>query len=93
MPKKLHTATVASGHPAYKLTHVDREASVLQASRLMRKAGASELLLIDKSGGGPFVFGTLTANDIVTRVIAAGLDPNVLTTGDIAWSGTASNPN
>ena len=52
--------------------------------QIKAKAGASELLLIDKSGGGPFVFGTLTANDIVTRVIAAGLDPNVLTTGDIA---------
>ncbi len=52
MPKKLHTATLASGHPAYKLTHVDREASVLEASRLMRKAGASELLVIDSPAVG-----------------------------------------
>ena len=28
----------------------------------------------------------MSARDIVTRVIAAGLDPNVVTAGDIAWS-------
>jgi hypothetical protein len=29
--------------------------------------------------------GTLTADDIVTRVLALGLDPAVLTAGDIAY--------
>jgi len=31
--------------------------------------------------------GIVTASDIVTRVIAAELDPAVLTAGDIAWFG------
>lgn len=70
-----------------RLAHIDREASVLEASRLMRTSGATELLVVDKAHGAPFAFGILTANDIVTRVMAAGLDPTVLTTGDIAWSG------
>ena len=68
------------------LTHVDRETSVLEASKLMRKSNLTELLVVDKSHGLPFVFGILTANDIVRRVIATELDPAVLTAGDIAWS-------
>ena len=68
------------------LTHVDRETSVLEASKVMRKSRSSELLVVDKSHGLPFVFGILTANDIVMRVIATELDPAVLTAGDIAWS-------
>lgn len=70
----------------HKLAHIDREASVLDASKLMRTSGATELLVVDKADGIAFAFGILTANDIVTRVIATGLDPAVLTTGDITWS-------
>jgi CBS domain-containing protein len=72
-----------------ELTHIDREASVLEASQLMRTSGATELLVVDKTDGAIFAFGIVTATDIVTRVIAAGLDPAVLTAGDIAWSETA----
>jgi CBS domain-containing protein len=71
------------------LTHVDRETSVLEASKVMRISHSTELLVVDKSHGLPFVFGVLTALDIVTRVIATGLDPAVLTAGDIAWTGIA----
>lgn len=69
------------------LRHVDRETSVLDASKVMRMSHSTELLVVDGSRGLPFVFGILTAIDIVTRVIATGLDPAVLTAGDIAWSG------
>ena len=72
------------------LVYVDRETSVLEASRLMRETGATELLVIDRSRGALLSFGIVTANDIVTRVIATGLDPAVLTAGDIAWSGMES---
>jgi CBS domain-containing protein len=75
---------------SHKLTHVDRDASVLEASKLMRKAGTTELLVTGKAHGKLLPLGLLTANDIVTRVIAAGLDPAVLTTGDIAWAGIAA---
>lgn len=84
----LQTTTIDAESAGNNLTNIDREASVLEASKLMRKSGSQELLVVDKSHGRQFVFGILTANDIVTRVIAAGLDPAVLTTGDIAWSET-----
>ena len=73
-----------------ELTHIDREASVLEASKLMRTSGTTELLVVDKANGAIFAFGIVTATDIVTRVIAAELDPAVLTAGDIAWSETAA---
>lgn len=69
-----------------KLTQVDRDASVLDASKLMRKSGTSELLVTGKIDGMLRPFGIVTANDIVTRVIATELNPAVLTMGDIAWS-------
>jgi predicted transcriptional regulator len=73
-----------------KLTHVDREASVLEASKLMRKAGTTELLVTVEANGVLRPLGILTAKDIVTRVIATELDPAVLTTGDIAGPGLAA---
>lgn len=86
----LQTSTVDGAITESKLTQIDREASVLEASKLMRKAGTSELLVVDRSNHLLFAFGILTANQIVTRVIAAELDPAVLTAGDIAWSEMAA---
>jgi CBS domain-containing protein len=71
-----------------QLTHVDKELSVLAASKLMRESGATELLVTAVTGGVFKAIGIVTANDIVTRVVATGLDPAVLTTGDITWAGT-----
>lgn len=59
---------------------------MLDASKLMRASGATELLVVDTSSGTLFAFGILTANNIVTRVIAAEIDPAVVTAGDIAWA-------
>jgi len=75
---------------SHKLTHIDREMSVLEACKLMRKSGTTELLVTDEAKGMLFPLGILTANDIVTHVIAAELDPAVLTTGDIALSGISA---
>jgi len=77
--------------PKQKLMHVDREASVLEGSRLMRNSGTTELLVVDRANSALFTFGIVTAQDIVTRVIAAGLDPAVLTVGDLVWSEIAAS--
>ena len=45
----------------------------------MRQFGAEEVLVA--SDNGPL--GVVTARDIVVRVLAVGLDPAVLTVGDI----------
>ncbi|HKU46550.1 MAG TPA: CBS domain-containing protein [Burkholderiales bacterium] len=61
------------------MTAIHRDSSVLEASRVMRECDAAEVLVA--SDGGPL--GVLTARDIVVRVLAVGLDPAVLTAGDI----------
>ncbi len=85
----LQDADLASEILKNRLTHVDREVSVVEASKLMRKSGATQLLVTGDSNGTFLAIGIVTANDIVTRVIAAELDPAVLTAGDITWSGMA----
>ena len=69
-----------------RLAYVERELSILEASRLMRKSGAAELLVTDGAEGTLLPVGVVTARDIVTRIVAAELDPSVLTAGDISWS-------
>ena len=79
----LQTNVIGSDIKNRKLTHIDREASVLEASKLMRKSGSTELLVTSEANGMVLPLGIVTASDIVTRVIA---------TGDIAEFGiTASN--
>jgi hypothetical protein len=50
----------------------------------MRERGATELLVLGQVEGEPRTVGLVTEHDIVTRVVALGLDPAVLTVGDIA---------
>ena len=50
----------------------------------MRQCHASELVVVTETEGKPRPLGVVTASDIVTRVVALGLDPGVLTAGDIA---------
>ena len=83
----MHTTVIGGEVTNQKLTHVDREASVLEASKLMRKSGAVELLVTDETNGKLQPLGIVSASDIVKHVVAAGLDPAVLTAGDIAWPG------
>jgi CBS domain-containing protein len=60
-----------------RLAYVDRELSVLEASRVLRMC-AAELLVTDPREGNLLPAGVVTARDIVSRVVAAGLDPTVL---------------
>ena len=80
---------LASEIATHKLTNVDRNTSVFEASKLMRNTGTAELLVTRQTGGNLLALGVVTASDFVTRVMAAGLDPSVLTAGDIAGFATA----
>lgn len=73
-----------------RMTDVDQDATILEACKLMRQTGLTELVVTAEAGGTLVSLGILTANDIVTRVIAAELDPAVLTAGDIALSESTS---
>jgi CBS domain-containing protein len=74
------------------MTMVHRDASIAYASRLMRAFGTSELQVVSEAGGRPEALGVLTAGDIVTRVLAVGLDPAVLTAGDLVSVSAARRP-
>lgn len=67
---------------------IDREVSVLEASKLMRQTDSTELLVTHEVSGRQVPLAIVTASDIVKRVLAAELDPEVLTMGDIAWPAT-----
>jgi predicted transcriptional regulator len=64
---------------------VHRDSSLVEASRRMRECRAARLIVVTEVQGEPVSLGTLTADDIVMRVLALGLDPAVLTAGDIAY--------
>jgi CBS domain-containing protein len=71
-----------------------RNTTVVEAARLMREHHVGDLVVVDGSGGRRVPVGIVTDRDIVVGVLALGLDPAVLTVGDIMGSGivtTAEN--
>ena len=71
---------------------IDREATIEEASRVMRDQRVDALVVTETSEGTPLAAGILSAHDIVTRVIAVGLEPSVVTAGDILWHHAAALP-
>jgi CBS domain-containing protein len=57
------------------------ETTIQEAARLMRINHTGDLLIAAEGGGAPY--GIVTDRDIVVAVVALGLDPAVLTVGDI----------
>jgi CBS domain-containing protein len=78
----MHVAMVARRRPVC----IDREATVEQASRLMRDQRVDAVVVTEAAEGKPVPAGVVSARDIVTRVIAPGLQPSVVTVGDLLWS-------
>jgi len=66
---------------------IDRSATILVASTLMRVYQVEHLVVTEQCDGKLMPGGIFSARDIVTRVIAMELDPAVLTVGDMMWSG------
>ena len=71
---------------------IDREATIEEASRVMRDQRVDELVVTETSEGTPVAAGILSAHDIVTRVVALGLEPSVVTAGDILWQHAPAPP-
>jgi CBS domain-containing protein len=65
---------------------IDRDATILAASRLMREQAISELVVTERQGDDELPIGILSASEIVTRVLALELDAGVLKVGDVLWS-------
>ena len=65
---------------------IDREATIQAAGRLMREQHAEHLVVTETVDGKAMPAGMVSARDIVTRVLGVGLDPSVVTVGDIVWA-------
>lgn len=60
-----------------------RETTIQQAAQLMRENHVGDLLVVDQHEGVRTPVGIVTDRDIVMAVVAPGLDPAVLSVGDI----------
>jgi CBS domain-containing protein len=72
---------------------IHSEVSIAEASRLMRRSGTAELVVMASADGAARPLGVVTAIDIVTRIVAADLDPTVFTVGDIAFDAISARSN
>jgi CBS domain-containing protein len=59
------------------------ETTIQQAAQLMRENHVGDLLVVDQQNGVRTPVGIVTDRDIVIAVVAPGLDPAVLSVGDV----------
>ena len=62
---------------------VTRRATVLEAANLMRHNHVGDVIIVDEFDGGRMPIGIVTDRDIVIGIVAAGLDPEVMTVSDL----------
>jgi CBS domain-containing protein len=66
-----------------EVTIAFRSTNLSGAARLMRENHVGCLIVVEETGGQRIVVGVLTDRDIVTAVIAPGLDPATLRVEDV----------
>jgi CBS domain-containing protein len=86
MLRTIKTPTPVGDIVRRKPVCVERDRTILAVSKLMRGHQAGELVVTERTNGRLVPAGMVSARDIVTRILATGLDPSVLTAGDIIWS-------
>lgn len=59
------------------------EVSVLDAAELMRHNHVGTVIVVEQRDGRTLPVGIVTDRDIVLEIVAPGLDPEVMTVGDI----------
>jgi len=67
----------------HEVVTATRETTIQQAAQLMRENHVGDLLVVDQHDGVRTPVGIVTDRDIVIAVVAMGLDPAVLSVGDI----------
>jgi CBS domain-containing protein len=67
----------------HQVVHVGRETTIADAAQLMRRHHVGDLIIAEADGDEPRPVGIITDRDIVLSVVAPGLDPNVITVGDL----------
>jgi CBS domain-containing protein len=70
---------------------VRSDETALEAARLMRKHHVGDVLVVEYGNDGARVpVGIVTDRDLVVEILATGLDPATITTGDIMAPGLVS---
>jgi len=70
---------------------LDKEQSVLEAARLMREHHVGDVIVTSTNGNRRPV-GIVTDRDVVVSVVALGLDPAVITVGDVMYRQLVTAP-
>lgn len=66
-----------------ELVAVGRDDTVSKAAQLMRQNHIGDVLVVEKKQGMTLPIGIVTDRDVVIEIVAPGLDPQVITVGDI----------
>ena len=66
-----------------ELVTVGRDDTVFKAAELMRHNHVGDVLVVEKKLDTTIPLGIVTDRDVVVEVVAPGLDPKVMTVGDI----------
>lgn len=72
-----------SGICSHDIVCARRDASVRAAARLMREFHVGSLVVIDEADGRRRPVGIVTDRDVAVAVVAPGLDPDAIQTGEI----------
>lgn len=70
---------------------LDKEQSVLEAARLMREHHVGDVIVTSTNGNRRPV-GIVTDRDVVVSVVALGLDPAIITVGDVMYRQLVTAP-
>jgi CBS domain-containing protein len=66
-----------------EVVFIGRDATLQEAAVLMREHHVGDLVVVEERGGRRLPVGILTDRDLVIEVIAKGIPPTQLTTGDV----------
>lgn len=62
---------------------VKRDDTALEAANLMRQHHVGDVIVVEERDGVTVPVGIVTDRDLVVEIMATGLDPDVITVGDI----------
>ncbi|PLX84298.1 MAG: CBS domain-containing protein [Desulfuromonas sp.] len=65
-----------------EVVYVERDATILEAARVMRSNHVGDVVVADKKNGGCMPVGILTDRDIVIELLAAEVDLDSVSVGD-----------
>jgi CBS domain-containing protein len=65
------------------LVTVGRDDTIYKAAELMRQNHVGDVLVVEKKQDVTIPLGIVTDRDVVVEIVAPGLDPKVITVGDI----------